>query len=65
MFDFRSEGKGEDNFLFIVNHKGGNQIVDRCLSFLRAFWGLGYEFLFQLSVLTRRFKPEHRSNNLI
>lgn len=64
MLDFRSEGKGEDNFLFIVDHKGGNQIFDRCLSFLRAFWGLGYEFLFQLSALTRRFRPEHRSNKV-
>jgi hypothetical protein len=65
VLDFRSEGKGDDDFLFIVEHKGGNQIVNRCASFLRACWGLGYEFFFQLSLFTKSFKSEIKSNSRI
>ena len=52
-FDYRSDRKGDDNVLFVVENSGGHKVFNRCWSFLSAFLGIGYEIWFRFVVITR------------
>jgi hypothetical protein len=53
LLDFRSDGKGYDNKLFVVQRKHRKQFLNRFRVYLFATMGIGYEFLYRLTVAAR------------
>ncbi len=61
LLDFRADGRGDDNILFVVRRKSRKQILNRFRVYLSAIVGIGYEFYYRLIVATRNWTGVQKS----